>query len=123
MIIRSEKGIGYYKQPKSGREYTSEELIAHWESLVDKYPIISIEDGLDEEDWEGWKLMTERIGHKVQVKLLIQQSQIWRLPLTLVRLRPVHLPEQRELQNTISFLELRRSWERQPAIHRWMPLM
>ena len=64
---KSEKGIGYYKQPKSGREYTSEELIAHWESLVDKYPIISIEDGLDEEDWEGWKLMTERIGHKVQL--------------------------------------------------------
>lgn len=64
---KSEKGIGYYKQPKSGREYTSEELIAHWESLVDKYPIISIEDGLDEEDWEGWKLMTERIGHKFQL--------------------------------------------------------
>ncbi len=64
---KSEKGIGYYKQPKSGKEYTSEELIAHWESLVDKYPIISIEDGLDEEDWEGWKLMTERIGHKVQL--------------------------------------------------------
>lgn len=64
---KSEKGIGYYKQPKSGKEYTSEELIAHWESLVDKYPIISIEDGLDEEDWEGWKLMTEKIGHKVQL--------------------------------------------------------
>jgi len=64
---KSEKGIGYYKQPKSGKEYTSEELIAHWEALVDKYPIISIEDGLDEEDWEGWKKMTEKIGHKVQL--------------------------------------------------------
>lgn len=64
---KSEKGIGYYKQPKSGKEYTSDELIAHWESLVDKYPIISIEDGLDEEDWEGWKKMTARIGHKVQL--------------------------------------------------------
>lgn len=64
---KSEKGIGFYKQPKSGKEYTSEELIAHWEALVDKYPIISIEDGLDEEDWEGWKLMTEKIGHKVQL--------------------------------------------------------
>ena len=63
----SEKGIGYYKQPKSGKEYTSDELIAHWESLVDKYPIISIEDGLDEEDWEGWKKMTAKIGHKVQL--------------------------------------------------------
>lgn len=64
---KSEKGVGYYKQPKSGKEYTSEELIAHWEALVDKYPIISIEDGLDEEDWEGWKKMTEKIGHKVQL--------------------------------------------------------
>ncbi len=64
---KSEKGIGYYKQPKSGKEFTSDELIAHWEALVDKYPIISIEDGLDEEDWEGWKKMTERIGHKVQL--------------------------------------------------------
>lgn len=64
---KSEKGIGYYKQPKSGKEFISDELIAHWESLIDKYPIISIEDGLDEEDWEGWKKMTEKIGHKVQL--------------------------------------------------------
>lgn len=64
---KSEKGIGCYKQPKTGTEYTSEELIAHWEELIDKYPIISIEDGLDEEDWEGWKKMTERIGHRVQL--------------------------------------------------------
>ena len=64
---KSEKGKGYYKQPKSGREFTSDELIAHWESLVDKYPIISIEDGLDEEDWEGWQKMTAQIGTKVQL--------------------------------------------------------
>ncbi|MCR5208927.1 MAG: phosphopyruvate hydratase [Lachnospiraceae bacterium] len=64
---KSEKGKGFYKQPKSGREFTSDELIAHWESLVDKYPIISIEDGLDEEDWEGWQRMTEKIGNKVQL--------------------------------------------------------
>lgn len=64
---KSEKGVGYYKQPKSGKEFTSDELIAHWESLIDKYPIISIEDGLDEDDWEGWKKMTEKIGHKVQL--------------------------------------------------------
>lgn len=62
-----EKGKGFYKQPKSGKEFTSDELIAHWEALVDKYPIISIEDGLDEEDWEGWKKMTAQIGHKVQL--------------------------------------------------------
>ncbi|MBP5580147.1 MAG: phosphopyruvate hydratase [Ruminococcus sp.] len=64
---KSEKGKGFYKQPKSGKEFTSDELIAHWEALVDKYPIISIEDGLDEEDWEGWQQMTAKIGHKVQL--------------------------------------------------------
>ena len=64
---KSEKGKGFYKQPKSGKEFTSDELIAHWESLVDKYPIISIEDGLDEEDWEGWQKMTAKIGKKVQL--------------------------------------------------------
>ena len=64
---KSEKGKGFYKQPKSGKEFTSDELIAHWESLVDKYPIISIEDGLDEEDWEGWQRMTAKIGHRVQL--------------------------------------------------------
>ena len=64
---KSDKGKGFYKQPKSGKEFTSDELITHWESLVDKYPIISIEDGLDEEDWEGWQRMTEKIGSKVQL--------------------------------------------------------
>jgi len=64
---KSEKGKGFYKQPKSGKEFTSDELIAHWEALVDKYPIISIEDGLDEEDWEGWQKMTAKIGGKVQL--------------------------------------------------------
>ena len=64
---KSEKGVGYYKQPKSGKEFTSDELIAHWESLIDKYPIISIEDGLDEEDWEGWQMMTKELGDKVQL--------------------------------------------------------
>lgn len=62
-----EKGVGFYKQPKSGKTFTSDELIAHWEALVDKYPIISIEDGLDEEDWEGWKKMTAKLGGKVQL--------------------------------------------------------
>ena len=64
---KSEKGKGFYHQPKSGRDFTSDELIAHWESLVDKYPIISIEDGLDEEDWEGWQRMTAKLGHRVQL--------------------------------------------------------
>ena len=64
---KSEKGIGFYHQPKSGKDFTSEELIAHWKKLVEQYPIWSIEDGLDEEDWEGWKKMTEVLGGKVQL--------------------------------------------------------
>ncbi|MBE7006222.1 MAG: phosphopyruvate hydratase [Ruminococcaceae bacterium] len=64
---KSEKGMGHYRQPKSGREFTSRELIDHWESLVAQYPIASIEDGLDEEDWEGWREMTRRLGNQVQL--------------------------------------------------------
>ena len=64
---KSEKGKGYYKRPKAGTEYTAEELIEHWAKLCEKYPIISIEDGLDEEDWEGWQKLTERLGDKVQL--------------------------------------------------------
>ena len=58
---------GEYKQPKSGKVFTSKELVDHWAALVEKYPIISIEDGLDEEDWEGWQYMTEKLGGKVQL--------------------------------------------------------
>ena len=64
---KSEKGKGFYKLPKAGTEYTSEELIEHWAKLCDKYPIISIEDGLDEEDWEGWQKLTARLGDRVQL--------------------------------------------------------
>ncbi len=59
--------IGEYKQPKSGKVFTSKELVDHWAALLDKYPIISIEDGLDEEDWEGWQYMTEKLGDHLQL--------------------------------------------------------
>ena len=58
---------GEYVLPKAGTKFTSEELIAHWKQLVEKYPIISIEDALDEEDWEGWQLLTKELGDKVQL--------------------------------------------------------
>lgn len=64
---KSGAGKGYYRLPKAGSEYTSDTLIDHWQSLIEKYPIISIEDGLDEEDWEGWQRMTQRLGDKVQL--------------------------------------------------------
>ena len=58
---------GEYVLPKAGTKFTSEELIEHWKKLVDKYPIISIEDALDEEDWEGWQKLTAELGNKVQL--------------------------------------------------------
>ena len=64
---KSPKGKGFYHQPKSGRDFTSDELIAHWKTLIEKYPIISLEDGLDEEDWKGWQKMTAELGDKVQL--------------------------------------------------------
>lgn len=58
---------GEYVLPKAGTKFTSAELIEHWKKLVEKYPIISIEDTLDEEDWEGWQLLTKELGGKVQL--------------------------------------------------------
>lgn len=61
------KKKGEYIQPKSGKKFTSKTLVEHWKSLVDKYPIYSIEDGLDEEDWAGWELMTKELGDRLQI--------------------------------------------------------
>lgn len=58
---------GEYVLPKCKKKFTSEELVQHWKALCEKYPIYSIEDGLDEEDWEGWKMMTQEMGDKVQL--------------------------------------------------------
>ena len=58
---------GEYILPKAGTKLTSQQLIDHWKNLVEKYPIISIEDALDEEDWEGWQILTKVLGDKVQL--------------------------------------------------------
>lgn len=58
---------GEYVLPKAGTKFTTESLVAFWKDLADRYPIISLEDGMDEEDWEGWKLLTDTIGDKVQL--------------------------------------------------------
>ena len=58
---------GEYILPKCGKKYTSAELVEHWKKLCEKYPIYSIEDGLDEEDWEGWQVLTRELGGKVQL--------------------------------------------------------
>ena len=61
------KESGKYILKGEGKELTTDEMIDFYERLITKYPIISIEDGLDEEDWEGWKIMTERLGKKIQL--------------------------------------------------------
>lgn len=58
---------GVYVLEGEGLKKTSEEMIEYYEGLIEKYPIVSIEDGLAEEDWEGWKKLTERIGSKIQL--------------------------------------------------------
>ena len=61
------KKEGRYKMKKSGREFSTQELISYWEKLVEKYPIISIEDPLDEDDWNGWEEITKVLGDKIQL--------------------------------------------------------
>ena len=58
---------GEYLLPKSGLVFSSEGLIAHWQNLCEKYPIRSLEDGLDEEDWDGWQKMTKELGGRIQL--------------------------------------------------------
>jgi enolase len=58
---------GSYLLRHEGRSLSAEELAAYWEDAASRYPIVSIEDGMDEEDWEGWKLLTERLGDQVQL--------------------------------------------------------
>ncbi len=57
----------HYRMPKSGKEYSSEQLIDHWQQLAKEYPLFSLEDGLDQEDWEGWQELTHRLGNRLQL--------------------------------------------------------
>jgi enolase len=58
---------GVYDLHHEGRKLSSEEMVDYWEAIASKYPVVSIEDGMDENDWDGWKLLTERIGGRVQL--------------------------------------------------------
>lgn len=58
---------GTYLLPKANKKMTKQELVDYWKGLVEKYPIISLEDGIDEDDWDGWKMLTDAIGDKVQL--------------------------------------------------------
>ncbi|HIQ75153.1 MAG TPA: phosphopyruvate hydratase [Candidatus Cottocaccamicrobium excrementipullorum] len=63
----TELGPGFYTLPKARKTYEREQMLEHWIKLADTYPIYSIEDPMDEEDWEGWRLITERIGGRVRL--------------------------------------------------------
>ncbi len=65
-LFNKEKGT-YTLENEPQKEKTREEMVAFYENLVNKYPIISIEDGMAENDWDGWKLMTDRLGKKIQI--------------------------------------------------------
>jgi enolase len=58
---------GVYDLEHEGRRLSSEELADYWAGIADRYPVVSIEDGMDEEDWDGWKALTDRIGERVQL--------------------------------------------------------
>ena len=62
-----EEESGVYRLPKSGKEYSRRELIDTWREFADKYPIISIEDGMAETDWEGWEMLTRALGDRIQL--------------------------------------------------------
>ncbi len=63
----TEDGQMVYRQPKSGKVYTSKTLVRHWEKLAKEFPLISLEDGMAEGDWEGWKLLNTKLGKKIQL--------------------------------------------------------
>jgi enolase len=58
---------GHYVLEHEGRDLSPEEMVGYWEDVAGQYPVISIEDGMDEEDWAGWKLLTERLGDRLQL--------------------------------------------------------
>ena len=58
---------GSYVLEHEGRELSSDEMVSYWEGIAGRYPVVSIEDGMDEEDWEGWRRLTERLGERVQL--------------------------------------------------------
>lgn len=62
-----EEDGGYYLLPKAGKKMTRQQMVDMWCDFVSRYPIISIEDGMAEEDWEGWKLLTDKLGGKIQL--------------------------------------------------------
>jgi enolase len=66
-LYRGEDGGGAYVLEHEGRSLSAEDLTSYWAEAADAYPIVSIEDGMDEDDWQGWRLLTERIGQRCQL--------------------------------------------------------
>ena len=123
---------GCYRLPKSGKEYDSASLTAHWKKLCSQYPIASLEDPLDEEDWDGWSMLTDTLGGSVQLvgdDLFVTSSgippllpiapakrrtpplPIWRLPATRDKSRPAHPVAASVSPNITGCCALRKRWE------------
>lgn len=64
---KTEDGQFIYRQPKSGKTYTTDQLVRHWAKLANDFPLISLEDGMAEGDWDGWKKLNEKLGKKIQL--------------------------------------------------------
>lgn len=62
-----DRELDAYRLPKAGKVLTKQQLVRMWKRFADKYPIISLEDGMGEEDWEGWQLLTKALGHRLQL--------------------------------------------------------
>ena len=62
-----DESLNAYRLPKAGKVLSRQQMVRMWQRLVEKYPIISLEDGMGETDWQGWKMLTKAIGHKVQL--------------------------------------------------------
>ena len=62
-----DEDTGLYRMPKAGKVLDRRQMVAMWKKLVDKYPIISLEDGMSEKDWEGWDMLTKALGHRIQL--------------------------------------------------------
>ena len=60
-------GEGIYRTPKGGKQYTSAQLVEYWQGLCERYPLVSLEDGMAEDDWQGWRLLTDALGGRVQL--------------------------------------------------------
>jgi enolase len=115
---------GQYHLKRDGRTLSTAEMVDYWVDIANRYPLISLEDGLAEDDWEGWKLLRQKLGHKVQLvgddflvtnvarlqRAIDEDAATWWWPPTPARSRPGRRPAPTGWRSTISCCGSRRSW-------------